>query len=92
VERLEARVNAQITGIFANPNYDAQKEGEDGPRKRILEEINEEYQSQLREILEPRVIMRERREAQEAFERDPFFNTARQLERLAEADRRMQGS
>ena len=39
-----------VAGIWGNPNYDPQKEGEEAARRQILEHIEEQYQRAIVEI------------------------------------------
>jgi hypothetical protein len=76
VERLEARRNAILSGIFANSNYDPQKEGQTPPRIALIKDVEEEHEMRVREIMEGSRLDRELKELDKAFEHDPFFRPA----------------
>jgi len=73
-----------LTGAYANSNYDPQKDGEEGARTRIVEQIEEQYKERLRWIYDRDLMLEERQRAEEAFANDPFFRSVRHLERIVE--------
>ena len=62
--------DAMVAGIWGNPNYDPQKEGQEAARRQILEHIEEQYQKAILEIYAgPDVASR----SDEIDWDDPFF-------------------
>lgn len=50
VDRCNAVKDAIVAGIWGNSNYDPQKEGQEGARRQILEQIEDQFQNAIRSI------------------------------------------
>jgi hypothetical protein len=84
VESLERTRNATIAGVWGNPNYDPQKEGDSGHRSEFLEKLQERHMEKIAEMYDPDRLLREQLAAEEDYATNPFFRNARRMEMLAE--------
>lgn len=78
-DRLEARRNAIISGLYANPNLDPAKEGEQGQRLKAVQDIDEAFDEALRRVLFAEEVEKEEREAEEEVKSNPFYRSVRTL-------------
>lgn len=79
IEALERSHNAKISGIYANSNYDPQKQGQEAPRAELLRALNEEFQEQIELILNDTTREEREAEATKAIMNDPFFKGSRRF-------------
>jgi hypothetical protein len=64
--QLNARRNAVVAGVYANTNMDSQKEGQEPPRKQMLEQVDASFDAVLAAIYGVK-------QAEVKLDEDPFF-------------------
>jgi hypothetical protein len=90
IERLEARRNAMLSGVYANSNYDPQKQGQQGARREILEQIEQDFGEEARRILEGTTLAKEEAEIDRKMDEDPFFKSARRMRMTPEEKKQIE--